>query len=463
MSASPRGLFGVRALARTVLVACLVLVGGLWPAGAVTPTAKGVPSSHPTTAKMSKPSAPTGGLGYVSNSLAWRLAGLTLDPRLKGNLYYDVVDVATGQTVAARYAKTPVMPASSYKLITAAVALHLMPATLRFPTKIVLLPDDPHRPTITRVAIVGAGDSLLGSADLTSLMGRVARFVTDQGATTVEINIDDALFPAPSLPTGWLPKYELSEIAPIRALERDERRVTDTSDDVGRWFTTQIRTHGIKAVYGGRVYAPPGAPVVASFAGHSLGQEVQSMLLYSDNDIAEHVARLATIAAGLPPTWANWQRTVRTQLTALSIDTTGMQLYDGSGLSRADFVTPALLITVLKRALDVKNHPELKTILVQPPGDLPLAGYTGTLKARFNDKASKCARGEVRAKTGFLTGVGSLTGLAHGVDGRYRLFTFILNNQPPKSSPVAAHVALDQLAATVVGCTFASWPAQPAQ
>jgi D-alanyl-D-alanine carboxypeptidase/D-alanyl-D-alanine-endopeptidase (penicillin-binding protein 4) len=334
------------------------------------------------------------------------------------------------------------------------VALRLMPASTRFATDVVELPASSKLPNVTRVAIVGGGDTLLSSTDLMKLMPAIAAKVGSDGNDTVQINIDDSLFAPPTPATGWLPTYTLGEISPVRALERDERRRWDTSDEVGRWFTTEIRTHGIKAIYGGRTVAPIDASTVAKFSGHTLNQNIQAMLLNSDNDIAEHLARLATLAAGEQPTWQSWQEVALAQLRALHINTSGLRIYDGSGLSRAARLTPAAIVALVRMALQPKKYPALRTLLVTAPGDFPVAGSTGTLKYRFTAKSASCARGKVRAKTGFLTGVGSLAGVARGVDGRDRVFAFFLNNQSPKTTSVAVRNALDDMAATTVGCTF---------
>jgi len=441
---------GARSIARNGLRATLggaiVLAAFAAPAVAASPGAGLSATSSPTSSAS---------LGYVSNSLSWRLPSYAYDKRVAGTLIYDVVDAATGRTVAARYAKIPAMLASSYKLITAVVALRVMSADTRFATDVVQLPVDPRHPSYLRIALVGGGDGLLGSADLARMFKPIAALAKQQSATAVQVFIDDSLFAKPSLPKGWLPQYQLAEVAPVEALQRDGRRSFDTSDEVGKWFTTQLRTVGLKTVYGGRSTASGGAQPVAEFAGHTLGQLLHSMLMNSDNDIAEHVARLAAIADGEPPTWSGWQRTVGLELSNLGISTAGMHLYDGSGLSRADLVAPTVLVTLLRRALDSTHYPELSHLVVDAPGDLPVAGLTGTLAARFTDSYSKCARGLVRAKTGFLTGVGSLTGLAKGVDGRLRLFTLIVNGQPPKTNPVPTRAALDDLAATIQGCPFA--------
>jgi D-alanyl-D-alanine carboxypeptidase/D-alanyl-D-alanine-endopeptidase (penicillin-binding protein 4) len=451
MPTNRRVRFALRVSVRGLAASCLVVGTILAPVAAEGRRLTTVPAS--TAGKGVTLVRPLG-LGTVSNSLSWRLPAFASDPRLKGLVGIDVVDLATGQTVAARHGYTPMMPASTFKILTAVVALRLMPSSTRFATEVVELPTSSKLPNVTRIAIVGGGDSLLASADLTRLMPAIAAKAQADGNDTVQINIDDSLFAPPSPAIGWLPKYTLGEISPVRSLERDQRRRWDTSDEVGRWFTTQMRAYGVKALYGGRTVAPVDATTITKFAGHTLDQNLRSMLLKSDNDIAEHVARLATIAAGEDPTWQGWQQIAFAQLRELHINTSGLRIYDGSGLSRSTRLTPAALVALIRMAMQPNKYPMLRSLLIDPPGDFPLAGSTGTLKYRFGAKSAKCARGKVRAKTGFLTGAGSLAGVANGVDGRVRVFSFLVNSTSPKATSTAVRNALDDMAATAVGCTF---------
>jgi len=73
---------------------------------------------------------------------------------------------------------------------------------------------------------------------------------------------------------------------------------------------------------------------------------------------------------------------------------------------------------------------------------LPVAGVTGTLTDRFATAGTSAGRGVVRAKTGTLTGVNSLSGLVRDTQGRLLAFSFIADGSP---GPVLdARAALDR-------------------
>ncbi|MBW5257165.1 D-alanyl-D-alanine carboxypeptidase, partial [Streptomyces poriferorum] len=108
----------------------------------------------------------------------------------------------------------------------------------------------------------------------------------------------------------------------------------------------------------------------------------------------------------------------------------------GSGLNRKDKVTAALLAGLLARAAD-QGHPELRPVLT----GLPVAGFSGTLSDRYTTKSG--GTGLIRAKTGTLTGVNSLSGTVVDPHGRLLAFAFLASGT---TAPSEAQSALDALA-----------------
>ena len=78
---------------------------------------------------------------------------------------------------------------------------------------------------------------------------------------------------------------------------------------------------------------------------------------------------------------------------------------------------------------------------------LPVAAGTGTLADRFDPETNPGA-GWVRAKTGTLTGVSSLTGIVQTVDGRVLSFALISGG----TSPADARPALDAIPGELREC-----------
>ena len=100
----------------------------------------------------------------------------------------------------------------------------------------------------------------------------------------------------------------------------------------------------------------------------------------SDNVLAEALARQVAIARGAPPSFDGASAAIIEALEDLKIDTIGVEMYDGSGISTKDRVPPAVLAQVV--ALAVKGEtPALRNLLT----GLPVAGVSGSLADRFQD------------------------------------------------------------------------------
>lgn len=95
---------------------------------------------------------------------------------------------------------------------------------------------------------------------------------------------------------------------------------------------------------------------------------------------------------------------------------------DGSGMSRENRVTPLLLTKWLSSFhTDAANREIFRN-------SLPLGGEEGTLDSRFR---SNRVTHEVRAKSGYLSGVTGLTGyITHRETGRTVAFSILVNDKP---------------------------------
>jgi serine-type D-Ala-D-Ala carboxypeptidase/endopeptidase (penicillin-binding protein 4) len=96
----------------------------------------------------------------------------------------------------------------------------------------------------------------------------------------------------------------------------------------------------------------------------------------------------------------------------------GFLVWDGSGLSRQDLVSPATLVRVLDA---MRRSPHFQVYY----DAFPVAGVDGTLRTRMRGTAGE---GNVRGKTGTLSGVRSLSGYVTTADGRLLLYSVLSNN-----------------------------------
>ena len=123
----------------------------------------------------------------------------------------------------------------------------------------------------------------------------------------------------------------------------------------------------------------------------------------------------------------------------------GVRLYDGSGLARADLIPPQTLTRLVAAAAGTA-HPALRSLFA----GLPIAGLTGTLTPRFADPTTRVGAGIVRAKTGTLAGVNTLAGTTLDADGRLLAFAFMASHPTATSAPGREQV--DRAAAVVTAC-----------
>ena len=96
-------------------------------------------------------------------------------------------------------------------------------------------------------------------------------------------------------------------------------------------------------------------------------------------------------------------------------------LIDGSGLSSHDLLTPQQTVSLLKY---IHSHFPLAYEYITA---LPIAGQDGTLLKRFRKPTQ---RGFLRAKTGTLTGVLSLSGYLYTANGHTLAFAIYINTRP---------------------------------
>ncbi|WP_327177169.1 D-alanyl-D-alanine carboxypeptidase/D-alanyl-D-alanine-endopeptidase [Streptomyces sp. NBC_01335] len=349
-----------------------------------------------------------------------------------------VVDTATGKQVYARAAGTPMTPASTIKIATTVAALSELGPDHRIDTTVRASPD------LRTVTLVGGGDPTLDEAGLRALARSTAKALDDRKVREVVLTYDASAYSGPARhPIG-----PNDNIAPVSALMVREGRLDrsdhgpaarsgDPAADAAHLFAGYLKDSGVKTTGEPRSHRPAAkATTLATHRSQPLSALVERTLTNSDNDLAEALARQTAIGAGRPAGFDGARAAVTARLKKLGLPVTGVRLGDGSGLDRNDKVSAALLAGLLARAAD-PAHPELRPVLT----GLPVAGFSGTLDARYGEKSG--GAGLVRAKTGTLTGVNALAGTVVDPRGRLLSFAFLTSGT---TAPGDAERALDDLA-----------------
>ncbi|MGY1748283.1 D-alanyl-D-alanine carboxypeptidase/D-alanyl-D-alanine endopeptidase [Modestobacter sp. SYSU DS0511] len=377
------------------------------------------------------------------------LTPLLADPALGSGLSAQVVDVATGGVLFDLDGADPGTPASTAKLLTALAALTTLDPVDTLTTTVVA------GATPGEVVLVGGGDPTLsttepsqnypGAATVAELAAEVRQALG--GTAVTRVVVDNSLFTGPLTAPGWgAGDAPSTYAAPVTATAVDGARVAPggpmrsgaPGTDAGRALAAALGVPEAPVALG---EAPAGARTLGSVESAPVVRLVEQALTESDNLLAESLARHVAIGRGLPADFAGAAQAVTDAVADAGLDTTGVALSDGSGLSSLDRV-PAQLLTRLLRGVADGNIPGSGGLL----SGLPVAGYDGTLAERPGAGQA----GAVRAKTGTLNGVHDLAGTVLTDDGRLLAFAVLADGAT--GGLVAAEAALDEVTTALAAC-----------
>ena len=149
-------------------------------------------------------------------------------------------------------------------------------------------------------------------------------------------------------------------------------------------------------------------------------REIAGVLMkVSQNQYAETLLKsLGTDAEGVGTVQAG-RATVLRVLREWQMDEQALMLFDGSGLSRYNYLTAELLAKVLERMYLDPRHREPFL------ASLAVAGQEGTVANRLRRTR---AQGNARVKTGSISNVRSLSGYLRSRDGELLVFAMIAND-----------------------------------
>lgn len=173
--------------------------------------------------------------------------------------------------------------------------------------------------------------------------------------------------------------------------------------------------------------APAGTLLLATQYSKPLVQLMADTLKPSDNLYADSLYLHAAAKLNKAPVnWDGAQALIKNFLQQQTgIELSQSVFTDGSGLSRYNLVTPQQTITLLKFLY--RRFP----LAYEYIAALPVSGRDGTLQKRFKNPNQQ---GFVRAKTGTMTGVNSLSGYLYTANGHTLAFAFYINKLPGKNS-----------------------------
>jgi D-alanyl-D-alanine carboxypeptidase/D-alanyl-D-alanine-endopeptidase (penicillin-binding protein 4) len=211
---------------------------------------------------------------------------------------------------------------------------------------------------------------------------------------------------------------------------------------------------GLWAEIGGRLQgqvrpgvAPPGAAALFEDESAPLAEVLREMNKWSSNVIARQL--LAALGASAAAAGAEAEadmvrggaRLAAERLAAAGIDTRGLVIENGAGLSRLERIRADSLGQLLAAAWRRPWMPEFIAAL-------PIAGQDGTARKRL---AGSPANGRAHIKTGTLDGVRAFAGYVLDHDGRRHAVVMMVNHPEAAASQAAQDALIEWVWAGALG------------
>jgi D-alanyl-D-alanine carboxypeptidase/D-alanyl-D-alanine-endopeptidase (penicillin-binding protein 4) len=383
-----------------------------------------------------------------------------------------VVELATGQVVFDFHGSTGFTPASNTKLFSGAFALAKLGAAYRFRSSVQSAVQPGDKGVIPGdVTLVASGDPTLSGrvypwescdhpGDSGAPLRALAAQLVTRGVTRIEGDIvgDDTRYPFEPYGPDWTIEDageggEASVSAwmvddNVAGTGDDERGLPDPALAVAGRFRQALIDQGIVVTGQARArHRQPNVAAAAPAAGVELAARVsppfsqilQTMEKCSVNLHAE--ALLLEAAFQSRGELASRKQALdeeRAFLAGKGVPEAQFEFNDGSGLSRANLVTPAAVTALL---LAVRSAPWRDTFLQA----MPIGGVDGTLEHRFGGDPKA---GLIHAKTGTLRHVTALSGY---VADRFAFSIFVNHFFPADHEAVVK--AVDTIALEIVRAT----------
>ncbi len=426
--------------------------------------------------------------------------------------------LANHSTVYEKNAGKLFKPASNTKLITAAAAYHILGPSYRFRTTL-FTDKKINSKTINNLYIRGSGDPTLTDKDLTKMVKHLkAQGITEirgnivvdhtlfnsQGTGPGVRKADGALYDkaptsalmcnhscvrvtvTPTKIVGRKPHVAVSPHTSYITVNNNARTRTKTqgrslhivrgennvitikgviskrskpktyriavkhpSRFTGHVLKQVLKQQGISVhgkVISGKV--PKFATYLTEHASKQLSGIITFMMKASDNLYADAIFRaMGAHRYGAPGTWTKGKRAVEEFLKdKVGLNPTEFTINDGSGLSHKNRIAPKHLCQLLMWEYTKSPHKESFI------ASLPIGGVDGTLRNRMKHHST---RTHVKAKTGSLSGVTSLSGYITPKTGLPLIFV-IMVNRSNKSAVVFKRKLEDQLCKLLAAHAFSA-------
>jgi len=321
------------------------------------------------------------------------------------------------------------IPASSTKLITAAVALEVLKPEFTYTTKVHGSLDATG--SVADLFFVGGGDPLIvrneyvASEKYPTTSGTSLEKLADSlfaaglrrvagSVVGVDTRYDDQRFV-----DVWPREFHFTEAGPLGSLVVDDGvvlgQITKPDDPAVAAATELQNLLNARGVLFGGVprhdVLPAGIPELASIQSAPLTAIIQEMMVNSDNNTAELLLKEIGFASKGIGSTAAGLAAAKDQLAKWKLDKEVL-LFDGSGLASDGRISCDVFMSLLN------------SFSASMPGLMAIAGETGTIRDTFDGTP---VAGKLRAKTGTLNGVKALVGYLPVTNSDPVIFSMLMN------------------------------------
>ena len=319
-----------------------------------------------------------------------------------------VYDLSADSALYCYGSRQTLRPASTMKLLTSITALDVLGSRYDYRTYLYYTGRISDRTLIGDIWLVGGMDPLFDETDMQIFVQTLRRLDVDtiRGRIVTDLSFKEDL----KYGEGWCWDDDNDDLTPLLISRQDgfADRFVDALEASGAVVEAPRTSDRL----------PKDALLICS-RSHRLNEVLEPMLKESDNLFAESMFfQIAASMGKRPATAAHARQVIKSTVAKAGVRNVPYRIADGSGLSLYNYVTPELMVSLLRYAYLKRD------IMAVLYPSLPVAGVDGTLKKRMKGGA---AQGNVHAKTGTVTGVSSLAGYCRAAN--QHLLAFCIINQ----------------------------------
>lgn len=319
-----------------------------------------------------------------------------------------VYDLTADSIIFCHNERQLMRPASTMKMVTAVAAIDCLGSSYQLKTQLRYSGTVSDKTLVGNIYCIGGLDPRFNNDDMRAFVESLRKMDIDtiRGKIVADVSMKDRDL----LGEGWCWDDKNPVLSPLLVNRKDNFMET---------FISMLTNTGIYLdITTDKGTAPHGTFELCTRT-HTIDQILQRMMKKSDNLYAE--ALFYQIAAQQGSRYATAKQAaaaIKRLINKIGLNASDYRIADGSGLSLYNYLTPEVEVELLKYAW---NNEDIYYYLYN---SMPIAGQDGTLQNRMRGTH---AAGNVRAKTGTVTGVSSLAGYCTSANGHELCFAIINN------------------------------------